>query len=190
VKIIGARGTGESAGLGRLLSQVTTRIDAAVAKPVTSVGLDYPATTDFLSSPQKGTTELRRLITADGSACLVLLGYSQGAMVVGDTLAAVGAAGGNRIVAAIMFGDPRFNPAEPYDTGSYAKTAKGLYPRPTEQLSAFNTRLRSYCNGGDPVCQGVGAAGSGTHQEYGQYAEDAARFVASRVGRPAPNRAG
>ncbi|MBT8224891.1 MAG: cutinase family protein [Dactylosporangium sp.] len=180
VKVIGARGTGESAGLGYLLSPVAKQIAAAVSTPVTSIGLDYPATADFVGSAQQGTTELQRLIAAETSACLVLLGYSQGAMVVGDALAAVGASGRKRIVAVVMFGDPRFNSAEPYNVGSYGKGSRGVYVRPSGQLSAFNSRIQNYCNGGDPVCQGTGASGSGTHLDYHQYADDAARFVAGQ----------
>ena len=181
VKVIGARGTGEAPGLGYLLSGVARQIDAKVSKPVTSVGLDYPASSDFTTSAKQGTTALNRLVAAEKSSCLVLLGYSQGAIVVGETLAAIGASGGSRIVAVVLFGDPRFNGSERYDAGTFAKNSRGTYPRPTGQLSAFASRMRSYCNGGDTVCQGPGASGKGTHLEYGTYTDDAARFVAARV---------
>jgi cutinase len=182
VTVIAARGTGEPAGTGFLLGQVARQIDAKVSAPVTIVGLNYPATANFAASSRQGVAELRRLVgTERAGACLVLLGYSQGAIVVGDTLAALGAADAAKIRAVAMFGDPRFNSAEPYNVGSFAKNSAGVNRRPTGQLSRFAARIQNYCNGGDTVCQGSGARGSGGHLDYSTFAGQAAGFAAARI---------
>jgi hypothetical protein len=182
VKVIAARGTGEPAGTGFLLGQVARQVDAKVSAPVTIVGLNYPASANFASSSRAGVAELRRLIGAErAGACLVLLGYSQGAIVVGDALAALGSADAAKVRAVAMFGDPRFNSAEPYNVGTFAKNSAGVNRRPTGQLSTFASRIQNYCNGGDTVCQGSGARGSGSHVDYDKFAGQAASFAAAKV---------
>jgi acetylxylan esterase len=180
VTVIAARGTGEPAGTGFLLGQVSRQIDSRVDVPVTIVGLDYPAAPEFVNSPRQGVAELRRLVDA-ADDCLVLLGYSQGAIVVGDALAGFSASNGAKVRAVVMFGDPRFNSAEPYNLGTFGTPSRGLNPRRTGELAAFNERIQDYCNGGDVVCQGSGRAGGDGHLAYGQFAARAATFVAGRV---------
>ncbi|GIJ60816.1 hypothetical protein Vau01_083320 [Virgisporangium aurantiacum] len=177
VTVIAARGTGEPAGTGFLLGQVSRQIDSRVDVPVTVVGLDYPAAAEFVNSPRQGVAELNRLVAAS-NGCLVLLGYSQGAIVVGDALAGFSAANGAKVRAAVMFGDPRFNSVEPYNLGTFGTPSRGLNPRRAGELAAFNDRIQDYCNGGDPVCQGAGRAGGDGHLAYGQFAARAATFVA------------
>lgn len=180
VTVIAARGTGEPAGTGFLLGQVSRQIDSRVDVPVTVVGLDYPAAAEFVNSPRQGVAELGRLVGA-ADDCLVLLGYSQGAIVVGDALARFDAADAAKVRAVVMFGDPRFNSAEPYNEGSFGANTRGLNPRRTGELAAFNGRVQNYCNGGDPVCQGGGRGAGDGHLAYGQFAVRAATFVAGLV---------
>jgi cutinase len=182
VTVIAARGTGEPPGTGFLLGQVARQIDSRVDVPVTIVGLDYPAAAEFVNSPRQGVAELNRLVgAASSSACLVLLGYSQGAIVVGDALAGFDDADGAKVSAVVMFGDPRFNSVEPYNLGTFAKPSRGLNPRGAGELADFNNRVQDYCNGGDVVCQGAGARGGDGHLAYNQFATQAATFVAGKV---------
>ena len=182
VKVVAARGTGEPAGTGFLLGQVARQIDAKVSAPVTIVGLNYPASSDFANSSRQGVAELRRLVGAErAGACLVLLGYSQGAIVVGDALAALNSTDAAKVRAVVMFGDPRFNSAEPYNKGNFAPNSRGLNPRRTGELARFNARIQDFCNGGDTVCQGNGAKGTGSHLDYNKFATQAAAFAAAKV---------
>jgi cutinase len=182
VTVIAARGTGEPAGTGFLLGQVSRQIDSRVDVPVTVVGLDYPAAAEFVNSPRQGVAELNRLVrAADADDCLVLLGYSQGAIVVGDALAGFSAADGAKVRAVVMFGDPRFNSVEPYNEGSFGRPSRGLNPRRAGELAAFADRIQNYCNGGDLVCQGSRNGGGDGHLAYGQFAADAATFAAGKV---------
>ena len=182
VTVIAARGTGEPAGTGFLLGQVSRQIDSRVDVPVTIVGLDYPAAAEFVNSPRQGVAELNRLVTAaDSDDCLVLLGYSQGAIVVGDALAGFSAANGAKVRAVVMFGDPRFNSVEPYNEGSFGQPSRGLNPRRAGELAAFDDRIQNYCNGGDLVCQGSRNGGGDGHLAYNQFAADAATFAAGKV---------
>jgi hypothetical protein len=153
-----------------------------VSVRLTIVGLNYPASGNFAASSREGIAELRRLIAAErAGACLVLLGYSQGAIVVGDALAALGSADAAKVRAVAMFGDPRFNSAERYNVGSFAPNSRGVNRRPTGQLAAFNARIQNYCNGGDTVCQGAGARGTGNHLDFNAFVGPAASFAAARV---------
>jgi hypothetical protein len=182
VTVIAARGTGEPSGTGFLLGRVARQVDANVSVRLTIVGLNYPATANFAVSSRQGIAELRRLIAAErAGACLVLLGYSQGAIVVGDALAALGSTDAAKVRAVAMFGDPRFNSAEPYNVGSFASNSRGVNRRPTGQLAAFRSRIQNYCNGGDTVCQGSGAQGSGSHLDYNAFVGAAASFAAAKV---------
>jgi len=49
------------------------------------------------------------------------------------------------------------------------------------RLARFNARIQDFCNGGDTVCQGNGAKGTGSHLDYNKFATQAAAFAAAKV---------
>jgi hypothetical protein len=135
---------------------------------VSTVGNPYPASFAFASSTPQGVTELTGELTRQSAACpaqkFVLLGYSQGAIVVGDVLGGgsftaskpLPAALGDKVIAAVMWGDPRFNAQEPFDAGTFANGVNGTFARTAGSLKAFNARLLDFCLAADGVCQGNG----------------------------------
>lgn len=95
--IIAARASTEQPGPGIIGSLATLVQQANTGTDLASV--DYPATLDnYASSSSMGTAALTQMLTNFTSQCpqskVVLLGYSQGAQVVGDTLCGGGGAPG------------------------------------------------------------------------------------------------
>ncbi len=63
-----------------------------------------------------------------------------------------------RILATVLFADPKFNPAEPASLhGSFEPGRAGLFlPRPpTLRASVNGNAVLSYCRRFDTVCQGI-----------------------------------
>ena len=172
VRVVMARGTNESADDG-LLNPVSKRIADAFAGQVQVTSLDYPATFD-VDSVDAGVKRLVTMLNGQALQCprqrTVLLGFSQGAVVVGDALSAPKqrlAVDGNRdvltdgagrnIVAVVMYGDPRFNGRAAYNRGTFdAKTNGSLSPRELTALASYAGRIEDYCAGDDLVCQTSG----------------------------------
>lgn len=140
--------------------------------------INYPASTSpsYCSSVETGIVGGTSQITAYANRCpnakLVLSGYSQGAQIVGDILGGGGGdAGlgcssrtnpglnastlpGNKIYAALLFGDVRHTANQVYNTASGANS-DGINPRRGTQLislNRFSNVLRSWCLSGDNVC--------------------------------------
>ncbi|WP_284293222.1 cutinase family protein [Luteimicrobium album] len=175
-----------SGGLGRM-SVVSSRVASGTKKSVRTVGLVYPATIAPSLSvlggyPQSEVTgrntlakELNRLASSCPSSKTVLIGYSQGAHVIGDTLsntnpAGLKAAAKSRVAAVFLTGDPVRRYGESFNKG--AGVGGGLLPnRAKGDLSGVASRLNSYCYKGDMFCDPdhpvSGKSGSTIHGSYG-----------------------
>lgn len=197
VRVVTVRGTLEPQLGSLLLTPLGWRIAQESGRATAVTELEYPASRDP-DSAVRGTANLTALLNATAAACpdqqLVLLGYSQGASVIGATLqarTALTAQAAERIDAIALFGSPLFNGAEPYNRGSYDPALSGLRPLHTGALAQFADRLRDYCHAGDRVCQGGDpAAGFGNALTYGHVAyfvndnrDQAAVFVGEQLGR-------
>lgn len=186
VMLIGARGTGEPQGFGYLLGPIVSQVQSAARPTVSTYALPYPASADFYNSEMQGIIKLEQYLAAQSQACpaqrFVLLGYSQGAQVMGyamqsPTLTQLA----SRISAITFFGDPNFNPTELYDAGSYNHRVAGIAgARANGALSLYAPHIRNYCNGNDGICQ-TGQALIG-HLQY-QYtaAGIAENYILSKI---------
>jgi cutinase len=196
VEVISVRGTNESTPIG-VLGYLAYGITTTTPLTVATYGLPYPATTDWVTSVNAGKSLLTQRLTTQAAACpnqrFVLLGYSQGAWVVGDSLAGggggfpppVSAALGTRVAAVVLYGDPRYRSGEPFDAGTAGAagtTINGIIPRDRGALATYASRIRSYCEIDDPFCQYGGPGGSGHFAYTGTYTNDAAAFVVGRLG--------
>ena len=198
VAIITARASTEAPGEG-ITGALVTQIVNSSAQTVSRASVDYPATlTNYASSSAQGVAALKTQLTNEVNACptakVVLLGYSQGAHVVLDTLggggggvlgpttAPVASSVAGHVAAVVTFGDPRHVVGQAYDLGT--STRNGLFPRTSTQLSVLAgmaAKIHSYCDSGDEFCD------SGTsltvHLTYlDRYQNAAASFVLGRVG--------
>jgi cutinase len=145
-----------------------------------------------------GCTEVHIIATrasTEAAACptakIVLMGYSQGAHVVGDVLAGSGAGLGRatqplaagtaaKVTAVILMGDPRYVPGKSFNAGT-SKTA-GRFPRPASaSLDGFAAKAQSYCDTGDTFC--ARGASLQVHLSYTRkYGTAAKDFVLKRIG--------
>ena len=196
VRIISARADGEDPGPG-VIGSLAKLIKGQLSASVTREAVAYPAALNgWARSAASGDRAIKADLTSAARRCpaqvFVLLGYSQGAEIVGDALggggggalgpvtAGVPAPVARKVVAVIQLGDPRRMPGLSFDKGS-AAGATGQYPRSQSvSLARFAAKVRSYCDRGDPICAGGRnlAAHFGLTDKHGQ---NASRFVLGRL---------
>ncbi|KAJ3300833.1 hypothetical protein HK104_000026 [Borealophlyctis nickersoniae] len=201
VHILVARGVNQPPGEGNLaplVTQIKTRLAADTT--VTSEAIRYTATmVPYPASAAEGTEAVKSQLTDAASRCptskIVLLGFSEGAHIIGD---AFGGGGGGHFLgpktppmnasiirehvkAVVLFADPRHNVAEPFNRGTATKG--GLFPRDAEQvaaLSEFKDLIVGYCDRNDIIC----ASGKSTLVHLTavvRHLDDATDFVAGKV---------
>ena len=195
IEVIAVRGTNESSPTG-VLGRLADAVTARTSKTVATYGLPYPATSDWVNSVNAGKSLLTQRLTTQSAACpnqrFVLLGYSQGAWVVGDSLAGggggwpapVSAALGTKVAAIVLYGDPRYRSWEWFDVGTAGAALSpinGIIPRDPGALATYASRIRSFCELDDPFCQFGGPGGSGHGVYTSKYTSTAAAFVVSKL---------
>jgi cutinase len=193
VDIVSARGSTEPQGGSRLLKPIGAAIAARLPVRVSYTELVYPATFehfeagyparfDLGESPAEGVAALVGLLNRSCKECperrYVLLGYSQGAQVVGDALVRpeerlagrvageVSPEASERITAVVLFGNPRFTAGEPFNAGTFEPGVEGVSPRRKGALAAYADRLRDYCAAGDLASQSTPGANVQAHVAY------------------------
>ena len=92
--VLAACASTEAPGEG-VIASLVDRIQASVNAGVTESSVDYPATlNNYASSAAQGDTAIKAQLTALVNQCpsmkIVIVGYSQGAQLVGDVLAGGG----------------------------------------------------------------------------------------------------
>lgn len=177
VTFVGVRGSGEDAfayeGLGQTVQAAKDQLVAGVMDmdiipvpyPAIPVGFDALSySTAYSNSVQIGAIALTGILAEINKDCpktqVVLVGYSQGAQVVGDTLDSLPTALQNQIKALVLFGDPRFNPQLTVDAGTFNTSLYGVWATPGNQAglqprqfpSSMTSQVKSYCIAGDPIC--------------------------------------
>lgn len=182
VHVVGVRGSGERTadhhGFGRTVWAVVREVHGQ-APDSTWHSIDYPAVgvgsggwgryeASYERSLAAGKNRLagylgRFLAGACGRVTpVVLVGYSQGAHVVGDVYQErLSPAQRARVAAVALIGDPRFRGAagSPPDVGSYDPLLNGIWAARHIGSARSITggqaaRVRSYCLRRDPVCNG------------------------------------
>ncbi|MEO3763921.1 cutinase family protein [Streptomyces sp. B8F3] len=173
IALIGVRGTTEPQTGSNLLRPLGDRIiEQSPHHHTTYTELEYPATFDFTASVGQGVRALADLLNQSTAAAPhrlhVLMGYSQGAWVIGETLlppsqrtagqdaAELSPRAAARISAVLFYGDPRFTDGEPSNRGTFEPGRQSDNPRPPGQLKNWQDRLQNYCAQGDLACQGSG----------------------------------
>jgi cutinase len=181
VEVLAARGTGEpqsgSIIMGGLASGIAQRTQGSVYQ------VRYPAGVDYLNGPNQGATDALARLTAQAAACpdqrYVLVGYSEGAMVMVTLMGRIPANLQSRVAAAVLYGDPYYKSSSPAAAGSAKGRANGLVPV-LGVPAAYAGKTRDYCNTGDPVCGG--GANVAAHLSYSTYNTEAVAFAVGKVG--------
>jgi pimeloyl-ACP methyl ester carboxylesterase len=188
LEIIGARATTERPGLGVLLTPLAQQITKALPQTVRSTAVDYPASFNYQPSVAQGVSSLAADLQRTASACaktrFILMGYSQGANVVGDALAGRGRSApavpkqlAGRVDAVVLFGDPTFTAGEPFNVTDGNRS--GVFTRGAGKLDAFAARTQSFCNRNDEFCQG--GTSLAAHLDYNKFLGQATTFVTKKV---------
>ncbi len=180
VEVVAARGTFEPGTLGFIVGDpvYSALQKKAVGKSFSSYKVNYPADLSPTSAAQ-GNLDLVNHVKSQAAACpgqkFVLVGYSQGANVVDNSIgiSSAGAVVGSPIVATLpaavepkvaavlLFGNP---------IRALGKSVTGTY----------QSRTLDLCAQGDPVCEN-GGGDVGAHLSYRDDAEEAATFAAGRL---------
>ncbi|GBF64048.1 acetylxylan esterase [Trichophyton mentagrophytes] len=168
VLVIIGRGTSEPPGEGpqRIFGKELQR--RLGEDRVDHIPLDWPASLfpTYGESVRRGTEAVKRTVARYVDSCphikIVLMGFSQGAQVLSDTLCGMDEATfpkttpidpklAERIVAVVGMGDPTHNPGQPYNVGT--ATRKGWFPRRNDESCRKYDPVRvSYCDHGDIYC--------------------------------------
>lgn len=180
VEVVAARGTFEPGTLGFIVGDpvFSALQKKAAGKNLSSYKVNYPADLSPTSAAQ-GNLDLVNHVKSQAAACpsqkFVLVGYSQGANVVDNSIgiSSAGAVVGSPIVATLpaavepkvaavlLFGNP---------IRALGKSVTGTY----------QSRTLDLCAQGDPVCEN-GGGDVGAHLSYRDDAEEAATFAAGRL---------
>ncbi|TFK41828.1 carbohydrate esterase family 5 protein [Crucibulum laeve] len=198
VHIIAARASTEAPGAG-IIGALVQQVQSSSSQTVSTSNVDYPATlTDYADSSAQGTAATKALLTDQANRCpnqkIVLVGYSQGAHIIGDAVAGGGGGVGlgpttppvptniaNRVVAIVQMGDPRHVNRQPYNKGT--ALGSGLFPRLSSQQysSTLQSRIQNYCDFGDTFCDS--GLSTVTHLTYlSRYQNTAASFILTQIG--------
>ncbi|KAF3937656.1 hypothetical protein ABW19_dt0200352 [Dactylella cylindrospora] len=188
VYMISCRATLEMAGEGQI-GQVAEWVQDNTLQTVERVALEYPAVLEgYPESAATGAKVLKDLLVKQTALCenqkIVLLGYSQGAQVVGDTIAGGGGDEGSnmgpetlglsesiidRITAIVLMGDPRHMADEEFQYGTASqKDGNGVFPRTKKQeciLNKYRHKISSYCHAKDALCATKGKGNLGGHYD-------------------------
>lgn len=179
VHMIICRASTENPGPG-VIGGVATMIQKAIPGS-DSESVTYPATLqNYPSSEGKGVAAMTKLVQAYAQKCpnskVVMMGYSQGAQVVGDVLAGTSSAGQDptppiskemtkNLIAVVQMGDPTHVPNMKYNVGTATKP--GMFPRKdTKALEPYADITQAYCNSGDTFCDSGNSIA--THLAYVQ----------------------
>ncbi|MFH8662234.1 cutinase family protein [Streptomyces afghaniensis] len=180
VEVVSARGTFEPGTLGFIVGDpvYSALQKKATGKSLSSYAVNYPADLSLTSAAQ-GNRDLVDHVKSQAAACpnqrFVLVGYSQGANVVDNSIgiSSAGAVVGSPIVstlpaavepkvaAVLLFGNP---------IRALGKSVTGTY----------QSRTLDICAKGDPVCES-GGGDVGAHLGYRDNADQAATFAAGRL---------
>jgi cutinase len=213
IAFVGVRGSGEAPGLGGTVQAVYNALDAKTSKSITKYALPYPAAhvpvinkgasvNAFINSVNTGKTNLTKYVTAQSTKCpsqkIVLAGFSQGALVITQTMRSLPASVLKHVTALTLIGDPAFDPKFAGDVGTYAKNDEGIvstftsiYKSQNYLPAAVSANARSYCLAYDPVCNYsvvslsncLWFADTCSHAKYVEkgYARKAGQFLATKV---------
>ncbi|KAH7062201.1 cutinase [Macrophomina phaseolina] len=175
--IIAARDTDESSSpgtgmLGPLITNITTNVTGS-----DFLALSYPATNSSISVTS-GIDALLAALNASATDCptskIALMGYGQGAQVVGDALC-----GSGRPALGKTLSDKRHIAGQPWNVGS-ARHNGVVSSRDVEHCKRYTNQTRSYCDANDYVCD----SGKGVivHQRYiRKYGKSATEFVIGKA---------
>jgi len=187
VNVFTARGTGEVPPNGLGLSGVHIKAILAAVPDSNATVVEYPASTANYSVPYgvaSANSEIAEYLDACPDSKIVIMGYSQGANVMGYVLEGAdfkftpdGTAQNytvpplpekyaDQVAAIVFFGDPQFNINIGINSDQpYPCNVSSRNPRDPAVFGKFADRLEEWCNYSDFACCGTGTTFDG-HISY------------------------
>jgi hypothetical protein len=162
VLFVGARGSGEDPSQQLAMGTTVYPVYAGVrsADPrVAGYGWPYKGERPGIAELRHAAAALDSFLNARARNCpterIILVGYSAGALIIGDALQspALSAAARGRVTAAVMLADPEFNPSDRHTAAGTFDPRYGGVPRRAAFVALLASRIRSYCRRHDIVCQ-------------------------------------
>lgn len=199
VDVVSARGQHEPPGTaGAMLAPMAGALADRLPPTVALHAVPYDAGSNVIASANDGIQRLADHLSTMRSRCpatrFVVLGFSLGALVVGEAFAPdtrypgirrvrLPKAVESRVAAVVLFGDSRFNARDPHAYGTFRAGVSGQFPRPAAAFARWGNRVRLVCNQNDAVCQsGAPPSGdTGPHQDYVKYTDALVTYVASQL---------
>ncbi|PVH70718.1 carbohydrate esterase family 5 protein [Cadophora sp. DSE1049] len=201
VHVMAARGTTESypGTLTNLAELILANSTGSNYESIIYPATDETTADSYFVGRQAAADQLTSYVTRCPESKIVLLAYSQGAMITSDAIAGGGGDSAgilgsitapllsvnitSHIAAYVMYGDPRHVANQVYDFATV--NATGKYPRTASQAAiianTMSCSIADFCNGtGEPVC----ANGTEIELHMGYtplYDATAAAFVYSKV---------
>ncbi|KAH7625332.1 cutinase-domain-containing protein [Sordaria sp. MPI-SDFR-AT-0083] len=199
IHLLVARGTTEAPGVGRM-GVVARKVTLAIPGS-TIEAIDYPAVfSNYSDSEEKGAIAFEKRLIAYHERCpdtkVALLGYSQGAHAMMDSLCGNSGEGNDyqaskgylevfneTVVAAVAYGDPSHtvngtDGGAPWNLGS--STHNGIFPR--ENMTSclpLADRIASWCDTGDVYCDN--GQDSTVHGGYfGNYTTETVNWIVEK----------
>lgn len=181
-----------SGGLGTL-EPVINELKATPRIQVRSAGLNYPAWWEESVGLQVGVDRLQLELNALAGQCpysrTVLLGYSQGAAVIGNLLSneiRLTLTARNNIAVVTFYGDPGYRREYLFNDPHNTSDGPGIRYRAAGELNWIASRLHSYCYAGDWVCDFPGTGVDVHDNAYGTWtvATLATQFILGKLGVP------
>jgi Cutinase len=172
--VVGVRESGSPAGTrgnfgltgAETLSALTDQLKSR--RSVSSFGLKYPARSTnaiieegngYFEGVDQGVSKLVNATERVSGSCqswIVLIGYSQGALVIRKALSGMSALARSRIAGVALFGDPARSPSDgTVRLGGEAPSRGGLYESvidATPPVPTLGGPVVSLCNQGDAIC--------------------------------------
>jgi len=197
VEVVFARGTFEAPGVGATGQAFVDALTARLpGKAVDVYAVNYPASLDFgraVDGIVDASNEIQTIANQCPSTKIVLGGYSQGAAVAGYTTSSAVPAGftlpagltgpmpasvASHVAAVALFGTP-----DDWFLGLVDHSAP-----PIAIGDQYTAKTIQLCATGDPVCfpGGLDRSAHSSYKSNGM-ADQAADFVAARLGAPAPS---
>ncbi|EGG02370.1 cutinase [Melampsora larici-populina 98AG31] len=152
----------------------------------------YPATVDYNNGPKQGANDALKYITGQKTKCpeqkMVLIGYSEGAMVITQLLSKQGFPA-ESVSSIILYGNPYWIAGKQWNAGT-AKSGKSIAAMTGIKLPpAFGPKTQDICLTGDMICCG---GSMGPHLKYpgSQYEKEAVVYSAKFLNGETPAQAG
>ncbi|KAI6284521.1 hypothetical protein MCOR28_001236 [Pyricularia oryzae] len=196
VQIFVVRGSTEPSHMGRIAPVATSIRDAVPGSFITA--LDYPAkinAAEYFFSVHRGVSRLAKLVRDYVKMCpqgkIALVGYSQGAHVVGDLVCGASSLPlyrskpldpvyNKNIIASLQFGDPSRRANQTWNVGTVTDR-NGYFPRQRNKpCGPYSEAMRSWCDEKDRWCDKKSPTGTDrkVHKTYQiKYKDAAADFV-------------